>query len=794
MAEQSTVFHRVSLVPAVSRSITFGLTEERTLLNHIARMAITSPRRVIVVAALLTLALAIFGVPVANSLSASGFQDPTSESARASQLLTDKFSRGDTQLLVTVSTPDGVDSPAARAAGTEIVDQLRSSPHVVDVVSPWSTPPQAAADLVSSGRHTGLIVAGIKGNESDQQKYADELSKQVTHDRNGATVRTGGAAMVNVQITKQSQHDLLVMESIAIPLSFLVLVWVFGGLIAAALPVAVGGMAIFGALAVLRTISFATDVSIFALNLTTAMGLALAIDYTLLMISRYRDELADGADREVAIVRTVVTAGRTVLFSATTVALSMAVMMLFPMHFLKSFAYAGVAVVAFAAFAAVVVTPAALVLLGDRLDSFNVRRLVRRLLGRPEPAPQTFQQQFWYRWTRFVTSRAVPVGLAGVALLVFLGLPFLSVKWGFPDDRVLPTSASAHQVGDQMRDDFAIDSETAVTVVIPDTDDLTRVEIERYATDLSRVPDVSAVSSPTATYVAGTAVGRQSAPAGQTQGSAFLTVDSSAPLFSDRSETQLDRLHAVPTPGGKEVDFTGTAQLNRDSVDAIASRLPLVLGLIACIMFILLFLLTGSVVMPLKALVLNVLSLTAAFGAMVWIFQDGHLGALGTTPSGILVANIPVLLFCIAFGLSMDYEVFLVSRIREFWLASGAADNDESVARGIARTGRVVTAAALIMSISFAALIASNVSFMRMFGLGLTLAVLVDATLVRMVLVPAFMHLLGRRNWWAPAPLVRLHKRLGLNDGHSVAIPEQGLDASPADQQFNAEMHQWVGR
>ena len=670
--------------------MTFVLTEERTLLNQIARLAITSPRRVIVVAALLTLALAIFGIPVANSLSASGFQDPTSESARASQVLTDKFGQGDTQLLVTVSTPGGVDSPAARAAGTEIVDQLRSSPHVVEVASPWTTPPQAAADLVSKDRSTGLIVAGIKGNESDQQKYAEELSTQVTHDRNGATVRTGGAAMVNVQITKQSQRDLLVMESIAIPLSFLVLVWVFGGLIAAALPVAIGGMAILGALAVLRTISFATDVSIFALNLTTAMGLALAIDYTLLIISRYRDELADGADREAAVVRTVATAGRTVLFSATTVALAMAVMVLFPMHFLKSFAYAGVAVVAFAAFAAVVVTPAALVLLGDRLDSFNVRRLVRRLLGRPEPAPQPFQQQFWYRWTKFVIRRAVPVGLAGVAFLVFLGLPFLSVKWGFPDDRVLPTSASAHQVGDQMRDDFVINSETAVTIVIPDSRDLTRSETERYAIALSRVPDVSAVSTPTATYVAGAAVGRPSAPAGQTQGSAFLTVDSTAPLFSDRSETQLDRLHAVPTPNGKKVDFAGTAQINRDSVDAIASRLPLVLGLIAGIMFVLLFLLTGSVVMPLKALVLNVLSLTAAFGAMVWIFQDGHLGAFGTTPSGILVANIPVLLFCIAFGLSMDYEVFLVSRIREFWLASGAVDNDESVARGIAahRSGR----------------------------------------------------------------------------------------------------------
>jgi len=332
-----------------------------------------------------------------------------------------------------------------------------------------------------------------------------------------------------------------------------------------------------------------------------------------------------------------------------------------------------------------------------------------------------------------------------------------------------------------------------VTIVIPDTHGLTRSEIEQYAIDLSRVPDVSAVSTPTATYVAGAAVGRPSAAAGQTQGSAFLIVDSRAPLFSDRSESQLDRLHAVPTPGGTKVDFAGTAQINRDSVDAIASRLPLVLGLIAGIMFILLFLLTGSVVMPLKALVLNVLSLTAAFGAMVWIFQDGHLGAFGTTPSGILVANIPVLLFCIAFGLSMDYEVFLVSRIREFWLASGAADNDESVARGIARTGRVVTAAALIMSISFAALIASNVSFMRMFGLGLTLAVLVDATLVRMVLVPAFMHVLGRRNWWAPAPLVRLHKLLGRGDGHSVAIPEQGLDASPTLQQFNGELTDGLG-
>ncbi|HTQ16767.1 MMPL family transporter [Mycobacterium sp.] len=750
------------------------------VLDRIAGLAIAAPRRTLGIAVLVTVAAAIFGIPVASSLSASGFQDPTSQSARATKLLTDKYRQGDVQLLVTVSTPDGVESPAARAAGTEIVDQLKSSPHVVSVTSPWTVPPQAAAALVSKDRTSGLIIAGIKGNEGEQQKIAQKLSAQVKHDRNGVTVQTGGVAMVNVQITGQSQRDLRLVESIAIPLSFVVLVWVFGGLLAAALPVAVGGMAIFGTLAVLRTISFATDVSIFALNLTTALGLALAIDYTLLIVSRYRDELADGTDREVAVVRTVVTAGRTVLFSATTVALSMALMVLFPMHFLKSFAYAGVATVAFAAFAAVVVTPAALILLGDRLESWDVRRLVRRLSGRPEPVPTPLQRQFWYRWTRFVIRRALPIGLTGVAFLMFLGLPFLNIKWGFPDDRVLPHSASAHRVGDELRNDFANNSETAVTIVIPHTGRLTGDDISRYAADLSRVPDVSGVSVPTGTFVNGVPVGPPSAPTAEKQGSTFLTVDSTAPLFSDRSETQLDRLHAVPTPGGEEVDFTGTAQINRDSLDAIASHLPLVVGLIAGFMFILLFLLTGSVVMPLKALVLNVLSLTAAFGAMVWIFQDGHLGALGTTPSGVLVANIPVLLFCIAFGLSMDYEVFLVSRIREFALASGKTngDNDESVARGIARTGPVITAAALIMSISFAALIAAHVSFLRMFGLGLTLAVLADATLVRMVLVPAFMHVLGQRNWWAPAPLVRLHKRLGLNDGHSIAPPAHEADPS----------------
>ena len=711
-------------------------------------------------------AAGIFGLPVAKSLSAGGFQDPTSESARATQLLTDKFGQGDLQLLITVCAPDGFAGGPARATGTDIAGQLGRSPHVPSVTSAWTVPAEAATELVSRDGKCGLIVAGISGGNDNAQKFADALADQVVHDRDGVTVRSGGLAMMNRQITELSQRDLLLVEVIAIPLSFIVLIWVFSGLLAAAVPIAVGGMAILGSMAVLHLIALGTDVSIFALNLSTAMGLALAIDYTLLIISRFRDELAGGASRDDALVHTMTTAGRTVLFSATTVALSMAVMILFPMYFLKSFAYAGIATVGFAALAAVVVTPATIVLLGDRLDSLDVRRLARHLLRRPEPVPRPIEQEFWYRSAQVVMRRAAPIGLAVIALLLLLGTPFLGVRWGLPDDRVLPRSASAHQVGDQLRNDFANNSATAVTVVVPDASGLRPTDMDRYAAELSRVPDVTAVSAPTGTFVAGTRAGPPSAATGEAQGSAFLTVASTAPLFSDKSGAQLDRLHAVAGPGGKPVEIAGSAQINRDSVDSITSRLPLVLGLIAVIMFGLLFLLTGSVVLPLSALILNLLSLTAAFGAMAWIFQDGHLGALGTTSTGTLVANIPVLLFCIAFGLSMDYEVFLVSRIREFWLASGRtrADNDESIALGLARTGRVITAAALVMSISFAALTAAHVSFMRMFGLGLTLAVLVDATLVRMVLVPAFMHLLGTRNWWAPKPLVWLHERFGLSD------------------------------
>ena len=748
------------------------------MLQGIARLAIAAPKRIIALALLVMAGTAIFGIPVIKSLSAGGFQDPASQSSQAARLLSEKFGQGDMPMLISVTSDDGAQSAPARAVGTDIVTQLKASPNVADVTSAWTAPPSAVQALVSKDGKTGLIVAGITGGESGAQKHAKTIAEQVVHDRDGVTVKAGGEAMLYVQVNGQTERDLLLMESIAIPVSFVVLVWMFGGLLAAALPLAVGGFGVLGSMAVLHAITYVTDVSIFALNLTVALGLALGIDSTLLIISRYRDELAGGAGREAALIRTVATAGRTVLFSAMTVALSMVAMVMFPMYLLKSFAYAGIAVVAFAAVAALVVTPAVIVLLGDRLDAFDVRRLARRLLGRPEPARRPVGKTFWYRSTKLVMRRAIPVSVAIIVLLLVLGAPFLGIKWGSPDDRVLPGSASARQLGDQLRSDFAVDSNRNVVVVIPDVTGVTSPELDRYAAQLSQVPNVSTVSAPSGTFVNGALAGPPSAATGIKDGSAFLTVGSTAPLFTQASETQLDRLHAVGTPGGEVVQMTGTAQINRDSSESVTSRLPAVLSVIAAITFVLLFLLTGSVVLPLKALLLNVLSLTAAFGALVWIFQDGHLGALGTTPTGTLVAHMPVLLFCIAFGLSMDYEVFLVSRIREYWLESGRtrADADEAVALGVARTGRVVTAAALLMSIAFAALMAAQVSFIRMFGVGLTVAVLVDATLVRMLLVPAFMRVLGKVIWWAPKPLARLYDRLGISEAYGP------VDVRPATE------------
>ncbi len=364
------------------------------MLVRIARLAIASPKRIVVVAALILVATAIFGLPVTKLLSAGGFTDPGSESVQAADILTDKFGHNDLQLLVAVTADDGVHSAAASAVAAEVTSVLKNSPDVTNVASAWSAPPSAAAGLTSRDGKTGMVIAGLRGTDAEYAKTARRLVDQMPHDRDGVIVRAGGA-LTFAEANEQGERDLVKMELIAIPLSFVALVWVFGGLFAAALPMAIGVFAILGSLAFLRAITFFTDVSIFAMNLTAAMGLALAVDYTLLIVSRYRDEIANSVPPDEAVVRTMTTAGRTVAFSALTVALSMSAMALFPMYFLRSFAYAGVAVVLLAAAAAIVVTPAVIVLLGRRLDALDVRKLIRRALGRPlTPATQPDRSKF----------------------------------------------------------------------------------------------------------------------------------------------------------------------------------------------------------------------------------------------------------------------------------------------------------------------------------------------------------------------------------------------------------------
>jgi putative drug exporter of the RND superfamily len=540
---------------------------------------------------------------------------------------------------------------------------------------------------------------------------------------------------------------------------------VFASAVAGMLPLAVGGFAIVGTLLLLRLLGDLTDVSIYALNLTTALGLGLAIDYSLFIVSRYREELRAGREPAAALLVTMATAGRTVLFSAATVAVSLLALLVFPLYFLRSFGYAGIAVVALAAVGALVVLPALLAVLGRRVDRLRLP-IRRRRVARPSAAGGGF----WHRLATGVMRRPLPVATAVVALLLLLGTPFLGVRFGLPDDRVLPAGAASRQVADALRAGFAADESSALSVVATGIGDPTgrRQDIDRYATALSRLDDVSRVDALSGSYADGRrlqapspAAMRFAAPDGT-----WLSVVPSVASSSPRGEDLVARIRALPAPFGAQV--TGPAAQLVDTKASLAAHLPAAAAIIATVTFLLLFLMTGSVVVPLKALVLNLLSLTAAYGAMVFVFQDGHLAdVLGFTATGTIDTSMPVLMFCIAFGLSMDYEVFLLSRIKEEHDRTG--DTVAAVAVGLERSGRIVTTAAALLAIVFAAFATSRVSFLQLFGVGTALAVVVDATLIRALLVPAFMRLAGQANWWAPAPLRRLHRRVGLRDGTRLA-------------------------
>jgi RND superfamily putative drug exporter len=742
------------------------------MLTRIALFATRCPRAILLAALLLAVLGGLFGASAAAHLKSAGFTSNDAESTRAAQVLADKFDGAQPNFVLLVRSDQGVDTPAARQVGTQIADKLQGRSDVIGVRSYWTSPAAIRSALRGADGRSGLVLAYLTGSDDAAQRAAGVIAGQFAGNTPGVTVQAGGLASIYHDVNSQTTKDLALAEGVAVPLTAIVLTVVFGSVFAASLPLAVGLFAIASTLAILRGLTLFTDVSIYALNMTTALGLALAIDYSLFIISRYREELRNGSTHRDAAVRAVQTAGRTVLFSALTVALALAVLSVFNLYFLKSFAYAGVAVVVAAAAASILLLPAALVLLGDRVNAWDVRAGVRRLLGRPAPAPVVPERSRWYRTVHWVMRHALPVALMIVAVLLALGSPFLGVKFGYPDDRVMPAGSASRSVGDELRSQFpAVGGSRGATVVL----DGYTGDVTGYATALSKVDGVSAVLSNAGIYISGARMA-QSPPGMSNDSGQYLTVTTSSDPYSVAGQRQLRQLRAVSAPA--PALFGGNAAIDADSLRSLADRLPLAVALIAASTFVVLFLFTGSVALPLKAVLINTLSLTAMFGMMVWIFQAGHLSnLLGFTATGYLVPTMPILMFCLAFGTSMDYEVFLLSRIREAWLASGrtAADNARSVAIGVAHTGRIITAAALLMAIVLGAMVSSKVSFLQMFGLGLTLTVLADATVIRGLLVPALMRLLGTANWWAPGPLRRLHERFGFHEESTAPAREPEL-------------------
>ncbi|MFG2482978.1 MMPL family transporter [Streptomyces virginiae] len=713
------------------------------------RFVTARPRLTLLLALLVTALAVVAGGGVADRLGSGGWEDPGAQSTYATRALEREFPDSEPNLLLLVDAAagtGGVDDPAVAAEAERLTTALAAERGVVGVGSYWRA---QLPTLRSEDGRQALVVARVQGDEKTATATLERIAPHYEGEHGPVRVSLGGPAAVQREVTRTIQEDLLRAELIALPVTLVLLVLVFGSAIAALLPLGVGIVAILGTNAVLRGLTEVTDVSVFAQNLTTALGLGLAVDYALFIVRRFREELAAGHDPVAAVGVTLRTAGRTVLFSALTVAVSLSAMLFFPMYFLRSFAYAGVAVVLLAAAAALILLPAALVLLGDRVNALDLRGLWRR--GRPEAAATgPAETGKGWRWTAALVMRRAPVfAVATTVGLLLLGLPFIGVEFGTVDDRQLPKDASSHVVQEQIRDGFPNSPGGGLTVLAegaPGPESLTA-----YRDRLAALPGVVRVDGP----IASATEGRYSSFSVSVEGEAV----------GETARDLVDDVRAVDADFKTSV--TGQAAVLVDAQQAIAGALPAAAALVVLATLLLVFLLTGSLLIPVQAVLLNALSLTAMFGAVVWVFQEGNLsGLLSFTATGDIETTLPVLMFCIAFGLSMDYGVFLISRIKEEYDRTG--DHESAVRTGLARTGGLITAAAVILAVVMVAIGTSRVTNTKMLGLGIALAVLMDAMVVRSLLVPAVMKLTGRATWWAPAPLRRLHERFGLSEGESA--------------------------
>ncbi len=724
-------------------------------------------RRLVVVITLVIVAFAgAWGTGVFGSLqSAGGFNTPNSQSQRSSDLAAAAFGRdtGDVVVLYQSATRTVAD-PAYRAAVTRTLGALPRS-QIESVATYWST---GSRQFVSaSGRETYAVIELAGGSDAARIKSFDAISGKLAAP--GLTERAGGEIPTEEAINQDVTSDIGHAEGFSLPVLLVLLLVIFGGLAAASLPLAIGGIAILGSFTALRLLTMLTPVSIYSVNITTILGLGLAIDYGLFMVGRFREELGRTASVEDAVARTVATAGRTVAVSGVTVAVALASLMLFPMTFLRSMGYGGVATVLVDMLAALTVMPALLAILGPKVNALRVRP--RR---RPWPAPEPGLARpgaslpggaslprggaladetsgVWYRLARSVMRRPVLYVVVIVAGLAVLGSPFLRITWGGVDAQVLPAAAAPRVVTEALNRDFPGNVTNPIEAVIQFPGPVSSAgragELAAYVSRLEHVPGVTG---------------------GQLTGvhGAIARVDlrySPGPM-SAQARAIVGQVRDVAPPAGARAYVGGTTAQLVDELSSLGATLPLMALVVALATFVLLFLAFGSVVLPVKAIVMNVLSLSATFGVVVWIFQEGHLsGLLHFTPSGTIDPTMPILMLAVIFGLSMDYEVFLLSRMRERYDITG--DNAAAVAGGLQRTGGVITSAALLLVIVIGAFSASGIIFIKLMGVGMIVALIVDATIVRILLVPATMRLLGRANWWAPGPLRRLYGRYGISEG-----------------------------
>ncbi len=694
-------------------------------------------RVVLALAVLLTLAAGVASGVLADRLSSGGFDVPGSESMRQRALVerASGVSPG-AGILVLVETPAGPRSPAARARVAAVVTALSREAIVARVRTPYQ--PGGGA-LVARGGDRVLVEARFGPSSDDARMRAAARVSTAVAPLPG--VRVGGAAAIFQQITTMVREDLTRAELIALPLLFVLSLWVFRGLVAALVMPLMGGMVIALAFAAVGVINLVTTMSIFSANLIVAIGLGLAVDYSLLMITRFRLELGRGRDRAAALAETMRTSGVSVAYSALTVAAALAGLMVFPMNFLFSMGLGGLIVALLAGTASLVVLPAALWLLGPRINALAPGRWQR-------PAAAESSGGAWYRLSRAVLRRPLVTAVVTSAVLLVLATPVLKIHFIPIDSSVLPASADARAVSDIATREFpgGDGAPIGVAQVLPGAPAASARAARECARRMSHEDGVAAVTPP-------------ARDGGDVWSFAVMSRDAS---LSDASVGLVERLRDVRCDG--DVLVGGVAADFIDQRAALARGLPLAVGIIALVTVAALFLMTGSVVLPLKAVVMNVLSIAATIGIVVWVFQEGHLaGLLHFDPAGGIGLTQPMLLGAVAFGLSTDYAVFLLSRIRELKLAGRT--NDEAIAEGLQHTGRVITAAAILFAFAVGAFATSRVIVLKEIGLGTALAVLIDASIVRALLVPATMGVLGEANWWAPRLLRRLHDRVGVSDG-----------------------------